>query len=122
MSSQNESGLRTFLASGAITAFLAVDVQSDGTITPCAGSAAVGVGVTQADVLAGSYVNVRLWTSPGTFMIQTTGSAVTPGTTYAIVTGGYAGAVNGTFGPANLIGLESGVASNGIVLEFSSKM
>lgn len=121
MASQNESGLRTFQASGAISAFLAVDVQSDGTITPVAGNASIGIGITQQDFAAGGYGNVRLWTAPGTFLIQVTGSAVTPATTYAIVTGGYAGAVNGTFGPASLTAIQSGVASNGIVLEFVSK-
>lgn len=121
MASQNESGLKTFQASGAISAFLAVDVQSDGTITPVAGNASIGIGITQQDMAAGGYGGVRLWTAPGTFLIQVTGTAVTPATTYAIVTGGFAGAVNGTFGPASLTALQSGVASNGIVLEFVSK-
>jgi hypothetical protein len=65
---------------------------------------------------------VKLWTAPGTFLIQATGSAVTAGTAYAIVTGGFAAAVNGTFGPAKLQALQAGVASNGITLEFAFKL
>jgi len=117
---QTETNTRSFLASGAIDAFIEVDVQADGTITPCAGSASVGVGVTQTPIADGNYGSVRLWTASGTFAIQITGSAITPGTTYAIVTGGYAGAVNGTFGPANLKALESSVASAGAIVEFAS--
>ena len=119
MSTQNETGFKTFLASGAISAFRAVAVQSDGTITPVAGNAAVGIGVTQSDIADAAYGAVRLWTAAGTMMIAVSGSAVTPATTYGIITGGYAGAVNGTFAPASLIGLYAGVASNGIVLEFA---
>jgi len=122
MASQNESGIRTFVASGAISAYLAVDVQADGTITPVAGNASVGIGVTQEDIADGGYGQVRLWTAPGTFMIQATGSAITPGTAYAIVTGGYAAAVNGTFGPASLKAINAAVASNGIVVEFASNL
>jgi hypothetical protein len=121
MSSQNESGLKSFQASGAISAYVAVDVQSDGTITPVAGNASIGIGINQQDIADAGYGQVRLWTAPGTFMIAVTGTAVTPATTYAIVTGGFAGAVNGTFGPASLTAIQSGVASSGIVIEFVSK-
>lgn len=118
MASQNDNGFRTFQASGAVSAYKAVTVQADGTITTCAGNADKGVGVTQIDIADAGYGDVKLWTAPGTFMVQATASAITPGTTYAIVTGGYAGAVNGTFGPASLTAVQSGVASNGITLEF----
>ena len=121
MSTQNESGLKSFLASGAISAFRAVDLQSDGTITPVAGNASIGIGITQQDIADAGYGEVRLWTAPGTFLIAVTGTAVTPATNYSIVTGGFAGAVNGTFGPASLVAIQSGVASNGIILEFVSK-
>ena len=122
MASQNEIGFRSFIASGAISAYKAVTIQSDGTITPSAGSADIGVGITQQDIADAGYGTVKLWTAPGTFLIQATGSAVTPGTAYAIVTGGYAAAVNGTFGPAKLQALQAGVASNGITLEFAFKL
>ena len=122
MASQNDDGFKTLQASGAISAYKAVTIQSDGTITPSAGNADVGIGITQEDIADAGYGTVKLWRAPGTFMIQATGSAVTPGTAYAIVTGGYAAAVNGTFGPAALQALQAGVASNGIVLEFASKL
>lgn len=118
MASQNENGHRTFQASGAISAYRAVTNQSDGTITYTAGNGDKGIGVSQIDIADANYGDVKLWTAPGTFMIQATGSAITPATTYAIVTGGYAGAVNGTFGPASLTAVQAGVASNGITLEF----
>lgn len=121
MASQNQNGFRTFQASPAIGAFLAVDIQSDGTITPVAGNASVGIGVLQEDAAAGGYATVRLWTAPGTVKLQVSGTAITPGLTqYAIITGGYAGAINGTFAPANLKAINSAVASNGIIVEFTS--
>jgi len=122
MASQNDNGFRTFQASGAISAYKAVTVQSDGTITPSAGNADVGIGILQEDAEDAGYASVKLWSAPGTFMIQATGSAITPGTAYAIVTGGYAAAVNGTFGPAALQAINAAVASNGIVVEFASKL
>ena len=119
MASQNDNSFHAFQASGAISAFIAVSVQSDGTITPSAGNADKGIGITQQDIASLGYGSVKLWTGSGTFMIQATGNAVTAGTSYAIVTGGYASAVNGTFGPAALVALQNGVASNGITLEFA---
>ncbi len=121
MSAQNDIGFRTFLGGGAstITAFLAVDVQSDGSITPASGGS-TGIGVTQEDVPVGYYGNVKLWSAPGTFMLSVSGSAVTPANSYAIITGGYAGAVATGSSSGVLKGLYSGVASDGIVLEFAS--
>lgn len=117
MASQNDNGFKTFLASGAISSFIAVNVQSDGTIT-AASNGTKGVGVTQEDIADGYYGNVKLWTAPGTVMVRVSGTAVTPATTYSIITGGFAGAVNGATAPAILTALDSGVASNGIVVEF----
>jgi len=118
MSSQNDNGFKSFLASGAISAYLAVDVQTDGTIKACA-NGVTGVGVLQEDAADANYASVKLWSAPGTFLVAVSGSAVTPATTYAIITGGFAGAVNGTTAPAVLKGLSAGVASNGIVKEFA---
>lgn len=117
MASQNDIGFKSFLASGAITAFLAVDIQADGTIKACA-NGTKGVGVIQEDATDANYASVKLWSAPGTFMVQVSGSAVTPATTYGIITGGYAGTVT-TGVSAVLKGLSAGVASNGIVKEFS---
>ena len=50
MASQNEIGFRSFIASGAISAYKAVTIQSDGTITPSAGNADIGVGITQQEI------------------------------------------------------------------------
>ena len=116
MSSQNDNGFKTYLASGAVSAFIAVNIQSDGTIT--AANGARGMGVTQEDIADGSYGAVKLWSAPGTFMIQASGTAITTGTSYSIITGGYAG-VTGTGYAAYLIAQQGGVASNGIVLEFA---
>jgi len=119
MASQNDLGFASFLATGAISAFCVVDIQSDGTINVAA-NGAVGIGVLQEDVPVGYYGRVKLWTAPGTVMAAVSGTAVTPGTTYSIITGGFIGPVNGTTAPAYLKALQSGVASNGIVLEFIS--
>lgn len=117
MSSQNDIGFKSFLASGAISAYVAVDVQSDGTIKACA-NGVLGVGVLQEDAADGNYASVKLWSAPGTFMVAISGTSVTPATTYSIITGGYAGTVT-TGNSAFLKGLSAGVASNGLVKEFT---
>jgi hypothetical protein len=117
MSSQNSDGFKSFLASGAISAYVAVDVQSDGTIKACA-NGVFGVGVLQEDAADANYASVKLWSAPGTYMVAVSGTAVTPATSYSIITGGFAGTVT-TGNSAFLKGLKAGVASNGIVLEFS---
>ncbi len=118
MANQNEGGIRTFQASGALSANIIVDVQSDGTIKATA-PGVLGMGVTQADAADAGYVPVRLWSAPGTWDIQATAATITPGSSYAIVTGGYVGTATGTTYPAALEALVSGVASNGIVCEFA---
>lgn len=117
MSSQNDIGFKSFLASGAISAYVAVDVQSDGTIKACA-NGVLGVGVLQEDAADANYASVKLWSAPGTFMVAISGTAITPATTYSIITGGYAGTVT-TGNSAFLKGLSAGVASNGLVKEFT---
>ena len=117
MSSQNDNGFKSFLASGAISAYVAVDVQTDGTIKACA-NGVLGVGVLQEDAADANYASVKLWTAPGTFMVAISGTAITPATTYSIITGGFAGTVT-TGNSAFLKGLSAGVASNGLVKEFS---
>jgi len=119
MASQNDIGFKSFLASPAISAFKVVDVQSDGSITPVAGSGSRGIGVLQEDVVAAGYASVKLWSAPGTFMVQISGGAVTAGTAYGIITGGYVNAVNGTFAPAAVQALSTQVASDGLVTEFA---
>lgn len=117
MSSQNDSGFASFLASGAISAYLAVDVQTDGTIKACANGVR-GLGILQEDAADANYARVKLWTASGTFMAQVSGTAVTAATTYSIITGGFVGAVT-TSAPAYVKALGGGVASNGIELEFA---
>lgn len=122
MASQNDSGWKTFQVTGTagLSAFLVVDLQSDGTIAPVA-AGGKGIGVIEEGVgftVPTSYARVKLWSGPGTFMIQGSGTAITPGTTFSTITGGYAGLVNGTFQPGWFKAVAAGVASNGIVVEF----
>lgn len=114
MASQNDNGFKSFLASGAISAYRIVTVQADGTITAAADNTK-GIGVTQEDVADAGYCNVKLWSAPGSFMIAVSGSAITAATTYGTITGGYAGVVT----TARVTALISAVASNGIVTEFT---
>ena len=114
MASQNDMGFATFQASGAISAYIAVKIQSDGTITAAANDTA-GIGVTQEDAADAGYCNVKLWSAPGTFMVQASGSAITAATNYGIITGGYVGVVT----TARVTALVSAVASNGIITEFA---
>jgi len=122
MSTQNDLGFRTFQASGAISAYLVVDVQSDGTIKAAAGGVTQGIGVLQQDIADAGYGGVKLWTAAGTFMAQVSGTAITPGTEYAVITGGYIGTRTATTFPSAVAGLQSGVASAGIIVEFISKL
>jgi len=117
MASQNDNGFRTFLASGAISSYKAVDVQSDGTISGCA-FGVKGVGVLQEDAADGNYAQVKLWSAPGTFMLQATGTAITAGTDYSIGTGGFVTPVD-TGATAKITALAGGVASNGIIVEYA---
>jgi hypothetical protein len=122
MSTQNDLGFRTFQASGAISAYLVVDVQSDGTIKAAAGGVTQGIGVLQQDVADAGYGGVKLWTAPGTFMAQVSGTAITPATEYAVITGGYIGTRTATTWPTAVAGLQAGVASAGIIVEFIGKL
>lgn len=114
MASQNDLGFKSLLASGAISAYIIVKLQADGTIT-AAGLEEKGLGVTQESVPDAYYCNVKLWSAPGTFKVQCTGTAITPATTYTTVTGGRIGT---TVTTARVVAYESAVASNGIVVEF----
>lgn len=122
MSTQNDLGFRTFQASGAISAYLVVDVQTDGTIKAAAGGTAQGIGVLQQDIADAGYGGVKLWTAPGTFMAQVSGTAITPATEYAVITGGYIGTRTATTWPTAVAGLQAGVASAGIIVEFIGKL
>ncbi len=124
MASQIDNNFRTFLVSsgltGGISAYLAVAIQSDGTITPANAASSNGQGILQEDVAAGGYGRVKLWSGSGTFLAAVSGSVVTAGTQYAVITGGYIGAASAGGGyTANVTALQSGVASAGIVLEFA---
>jgi len=113
MASQNDQGFKSFLASGAISAYRIVTVQADGTITAAADNTK-GIGVTQEDVADANYGTVKLWSAPGSFMVAASGSAITAATSYGTITGGYVGVVT----TSRFTALISAVASNGIVTEF----
>jgi hypothetical protein len=118
MSTQNDNGFRTFQASGALSAFLAVDIQSDGTIKAAAGGTVQGIGVLQQDVADAGYGQVKLWTAPGTFLGALTSVALaTPGNAVAVVTGGFFGVYTATTFPRAGVALSSAVAAAGNVVE-----
>lgn len=130
LSSQNDNGFATFPSTGSgVSAYLIVDVNADGTVSPVqAGSQ--GIGVTQEDIpgpganLSASgtpyYGRVKLWTAPGTFMIQTTGTGITPGNTYQIISGGQVGVSAG--GVTAVKAIVVGPNANGAVTEFVSQL
>lgn len=129
MASQNDSGWKTFQVTGTagLSAFLIVDIQADGTIAAAA-NGVKGVGVIQEAVgftVPTSYARVKLWTAPGTFMVQASGTAITPGSNYSTITGGYVGVATGTANGSNppfFRACGAGVASNGIVVEFTDDL
>jgi hypothetical protein len=114
MSSQNDNGFKSFAASGALTAFTVVQVQADGTIKVAADNTR-GNGVLQEDAADGNYASVKLWSAPGTHMAQISASAVTAGTVYGEITGGYIGVVTLT----HVTCLESAADGDGTVVEFA---
>jgi hypothetical protein len=127
MASQNDSGFRTFLLTGSagISAFQAVNVNVDGTISPCA-NAVKGIGVINEALgtsTPNQYGKVKLWTAAGTFMLACTGTPITPGNTYSIVTNGYAGVATGSVttgtNPPFVLALTSAAA--GGVAEFTTQ-
>lgn len=120
MSSQNDLGFVTLQVSppAGISAFRAVSIQSDGTITPT-NDGTRGHGVTQEAGIAGRYLNVKLWTAPGTWNLTVSpGFVVTPGSGYSVSNGYAVG--TGTTGATTptLIAVQAGVSASGIVLEF----
>jgi hypothetical protein len=129
MASQNDYGVRTFPSTGSgVSAFLVVDVNADGTISAVA-PGATGIGVTQEDVpgpgsnLSPSgtpyYGRVKLWSAPGTFMIQASGTAITCGNSYTIISGGFVGvSASGVTAVRSIDTQGNGIAANGIICEF----
>ena len=117
MSSQNDLGFKSFVASGALSAYTVVNIQSDGTIKATANNVK-GLGILQEDAADGNYASVKLFSAPGTFMIAVSGSATTSATTYEVITGGFASAGAST-GTALFRALSSSVSSNGRVIEFA---
>lgn len=111
----NSTGEKSFLAESAISASRAVEIVASGTIQHVVTAGNYGIGIATADIAAAQYGNIRLWNAGGTFEIAVSGTAVTPANTYQIIAGGYAGATTGT---GSLTATQTGVASNGIVLEF----
>lgn len=117
MSSQNDLGFVSLLATTGISAFVAVDLNSDGSISPTV--TGKGCGVTQEGAIAGRYINVKLWTAPGTVLLTVSpGQTVTPGVGYT-VSGGYACATGTGIVTPTIEAFQAGVASAGIVLEFA---
>lgn len=121
MSSQSDLGFVSLLVTPAagISAWRAVSLQSDGSISPT-NDGTRGFGVTQEAAVAGRYVNVKLWTAPGTWNLTVSpGFVITPGNTYGISNGYAVG--TGTTGATTptLIAATAGVSAAGIVLEFA---
>jgi hypothetical protein len=119
MSSQNDLGFYSLLVSPAagISAFVAIDLNSDGSITPSFQGR--GMGVTQEGAVAGRYVNVKLWSAPGTHELTVSpGWTITPGVQYT-VSGGYVIATNASAVTPTIEAFQAGVSAAGIVLEFN---
>ena len=112
MASQNDNGFKSFIASGALTAFTVVAVQSDGSIKAAANNTK-GNGVIQEDAADGNYASVKLWSAPGTHQVAISGSAVTAATAYGVITGGYMGIVTNTY----LTSLTTAADADGTIVE-----
>jgi hypothetical protein len=121
MSSQNDLGFVSLLATVGISAFVAVDLNSDGSISPAVGTAGFrGCGVTQEGAIAGRYINVKLWSAPGTQqLIVSPGQVVTPGTQYGISNGYAVVVASPGQAVASIEAFQAGVSASGIVLEFN---
>ena len=120
MSSQNDLGFVSLLATSSISAFVSVDLNSDGSISPATGAGGYrGVGVTQEGGIAGRYLNVKLWTAPGTQLLTVSpGHVVTIGSTYGISNGYVVQVATPGQATASIEAFQTGVSASGIVLEF----
>lgn len=121
MSSQNDLGFVSLLATVGISAFIAVDLNSDGSISPAVGTGGFrGAGVTQEAGIAGRYLNIKLWSASGTQLLTVSpGYTITPGNTYGISNGYVAVVATPGQATASIEAFQAGVSSSGIVLEFN---
>jgi hypothetical protein len=87
VNTQNQSGFKTFTATAvALEAFVRVTIDSNGLIS-AAGESDAGIGVTQEAIAASGTGTVKLWTAPGTFLIQTAAAVTVGAVLYAAAAG-----------------------------------
>lgn len=88
MSQQNESGLKSFTATSAVTAWSRVKLTSgSGTAVEHAGANEVFIGVTQHAAAAGEQVTVRMRGMNGTFKVRSAGAITVGATIYGAADG-----------------------------------
>jgi hypothetical protein len=109
---ENTTGWRTFQATAAaLEAYVRVDVDSSGLIS-VAGATDRGIGVTTEAIAASGYGTVKLFSAPGTFIVQAA-AAVTRG---AALYGAADGEIDdtGTY-DLNLLALEAATAQGDVI-------
>jgi hypothetical protein len=112
MTSENTSGYKTFQATAvAIEAHVRVTQDANGLIS-AAGETDLDVGVTQEAVAASGYGTVKLWSAPGTYLVQAAGPVTRGAQLYAKA----AGEVDdsGTY-KSRLVALEAATAQGDII-------
>jgi len=112
MTTENTSGYKTFQATAvAIEANVRVVLGSGGTIS-VAGATDLDIGVTQEYIAASGYGTVKLWSAPGTFLVQAGGPVTRGAQLYAVA----AGEVDdsGTY-KARLVALEAATAQGDVI-------
>lgn len=112
---QNSSGYKTFTATGtAIEAYVRVAVDSNGEIS-AAGASDRGIGVTQEAIAADGNGTVKLWSAPGTFLMQAAAAITRGASIYAAASGEVDD--TGTY-DLGLVALEAATAQ-GDIIEFT---
>lgn len=120
MATQNSTGTKDFVITGtSLSAWRAVEIQSDGTVNYTTATGQAGIGVLQSDASSSylsGHVPVRLWTHPGTIMASITGQPITAGNPLYATTSGQLTPTSTTGSVAVAKALE-GSSTNGDVIE-----
>lgn len=87
MTTENTTGFKTFQATAvAIEAHVRVVLGSAGTIS-VAGETDLDIGVTEEAIAASGYGTVKLWSAPGTFLVQAAAAVTAGAQLYACAAG-----------------------------------
>lgn len=92
--SYNDTGFKTFLTAGAITQGARVKLSAENTIV-VAGAGEQSIGVALEACASGGYCTVKMYTAPGTFMVQTDAAIAVNSEVYGAASGQVSSSASG---------------------------